>query len=63
MGEIVYRNGEVVYHSGEKFSVGGKLRIIPNHACTVVNLHDQAWLVDGDKVIEKINIEARGKLT
>jgi D-serine deaminase-like pyridoxal phosphate-dependent protein len=41
---------------------GDLVQILPNHACVVVNLVDQAWLVDGE-AIEPLPIAARGRLT
>ncbi len=52
----------IVKHNGESFHFGERLRIIPNHSCTTVNMFDTAFLVDGNKVIEEINISARGKM-
>jgi len=51
----------VIYHDCEKFEIGEKIRIIPNHACTVTNLYDKLYIVDNDKLIRSIDIEARGK--
>ncbi|MBM2813574.1 MAG: D-ser dehydrat protein [Ignavibacteria bacterium] len=45
------------------FKFGERVRIIPNHACTVCNLFDYAFLVDGQEVLEIFQIEARGKVT
>ncbi|RME26977.1 MAG: hypothetical protein D6800_05680, partial [Candidatus Zixiibacteriota bacterium] len=42
--------------------IGQRVRIVPNHACAVVNGFDEAWLVDGDEVIERLSIDARGKM-
>ena len=42
---------------------GDLVRIIPNHACTVSNLVDSAWIVDGTEVIEPLQISARGRIT
>ncbi len=53
----------IISHKNEKFKIGEKIRLIPNHACPVVNLFDFAYLVEGQKVLEKIPIEARGMLT
>jgi len=53
----------IVDFDREKFLPGEKVRIIPNHACPVVNLFDFAYLVDGRKVIALIPIEARGMVT
>ena len=45
------------YTGSEK--VGEKLRLIPAHCCSTVNLHDKIYLVDGDKVIDRIPVTAR----
>jgi D-serine deaminase-like pyridoxal phosphate-dependent protein len=42
---------------------GDLVRIIPNHSCVVSNLVDAAWLVDGDEVLERLEISARGRIT
>jgi D-serine deaminase-like pyridoxal phosphate-dependent protein len=44
------------------FAVGDKVRVIPNHICVAVNLHDYAYGVRGDRVEEVWNVEGRGKL-
>ena len=41
---------------------GDLVRILPNHACVVSNLVDQAWLVEGGQV-EPLPIVARGRIT
>jgi D-serine deaminase-like pyridoxal phosphate-dependent protein len=54
----------VLQEAGAKpnFVIGQKLRIIPNHACIVSNLHDVAYAVRGDEVVAEWRIAARGKL-
>ncbi|MCX7737204.1 MAG: alanine racemase [Candidatus Kapabacteria bacterium] len=52
-----------IYHNGEQFSIGEKIRIIPNHACAVCNLFDYAYLIEDNKVKDIIEISARGKMT
>jgi D-serine deaminase-like pyridoxal phosphate-dependent protein len=42
---------------------GDLVRVVPNHSCVVSNLVDAAWLVDGDEVLERIDISARGRIT
>ena len=44
----------------ESPAVGEKLRLIPAHCCSTVNLHDKIYLVDGDTVIDRLPITARG---
>jgi D-serine deaminase-like pyridoxal phosphate-dependent protein len=42
---------------------GDRVRVLPNHACTVANMVDQAQLIEGDRVIETLSVDARGKIT
>lgn len=44
----------------EETRVGQKLRMIPAHCCSTVNLHDKLYLVDGDRVVDRLLITARG---
>jgi D-serine deaminase-like pyridoxal phosphate-dependent protein len=44
------------------FAVGEKIRIIPNHICVAVNLHEHVYGVRNGKVEDCWNVEARGKL-
>jgi D-serine deaminase-like pyridoxal phosphate-dependent protein len=43
-------------------NIGDKVRVIPNHACTVMNLHDRFNATRGDEVIGSFDIAARGKI-
>ncbi len=45
-----------------KFQVGERVRIIPNHICVAMNLHERVYGVRGDEVLETWPVEARGKL-
>jgi D-serine deaminase-like pyridoxal phosphate-dependent protein len=53
----------VIENVTKRFTVGQKIRIIPNHVCVVMNLFDFAYLVDGRRFIKKYDIPARGKMT
>lgn len=44
------------------FEVGDRIRVIPNHACTTVNLHDVAYLYQQGQVIQTLPIQGRGKV-
>jgi D-serine deaminase-like pyridoxal phosphate-dependent protein len=46
----------------QDFEIGQKLRIIPNHICTAVNLHECVYGIRGGVVEEVWRVEARGKL-
>lgn len=42
--------------------VGDRLEIIPNHACTVINLFDEINLIRNDEVAEVWKIKGRGRV-
>ncbi len=42
--------------------VGDVVRVIPNHVCVVVNMVDRLIAVRGERVVEVLDVAARGKL-
>ncbi|MBI1353205.1 MAG: D-TA family PLP-dependent enzyme [Acidobacteria bacterium] len=42
--------------------IGDRLRIIPNHICVTVNLHEKMYGIRGDAVEQVFTVAARGKL-
>jgi len=48
---------------GETFRVGERVRILPNHACVVANLHDRLLGMRGDAVETELVVAARGRIT
>ncbi len=49
-------------HAEAEFRVGDRVRVIPNHICVAVNLHEKVYGVRGDLVEEVWPVDARGKL-
>ena len=47
---------------GTPLKPGDRVRVLPNHACVVSNLVDEAWLVDGLDVVSALPIAARGRV-
>jgi D-serine deaminase-like pyridoxal phosphate-dependent protein len=43
--------------------IGERVRVIPNHACVVSNLHDTVHLVRGEEVVATEPVTSRGRLT
>lgn len=43
--------------------LGERVTLIPNHVCPCVNLQDSVWLREPDGRLEKLTIDARGKLS
>jgi len=48
-------------HSARKPETGERVRIIPNHACVVTNLHDQVYLHRDGAILAALPIYLRGK--
>ena len=48
--------------SEREFKTGEKLRIVPNHICVAVNLHETVYGVRGGEVERSWKVEGRGKL-
>lgn len=40
--------------------VGDRVRVVPNHACVVVNTQDELVVIDGEEVVERLTVDARG---
>ncbi len=49
-----------IHNYTEKVKVGEKMLLIPAHCCSTVNLYDKIYLIDGDKVVDRIPITAKG---
>ena len=69
MPAIVENEAELIVASEEHFqlhklkkplSVGEKVKLIPGHCCSTVNLYDKIYLVDGDQVVDRIIITSKG---
>jgi len=55
-GHLNLRAAERTYNPGDR------LRIIPNHVCTAINMHERVFGVRGNQVEEVWEVAARGKL-
>jgi D-serine deaminase-like pyridoxal phosphate-dependent protein len=51
-----------VTRCGRKFAIGERLRIIPNHICVAVNLHERVYGTRSGEVEEVWEVAGRGKL-
>jgi D-serine deaminase-like pyridoxal phosphate-dependent protein len=47
---------------GHRRKVGDRVRILPNHICVAVNLHERIYGVRGEEVVESWTVDGRGKL-
>jgi D-serine deaminase-like pyridoxal phosphate-dependent protein len=55
-------HGVVAIVEGESFRVGERVRVLPNHACVVANLHDRLVGTSGDRVEALLHVAARGRV-
>jgi len=55
-------NGKCVNIPSYTVKVGDKIEIIPNHICPVVNLHETAYIIENDQVVDELPVDCRGKL-
>ena len=56
-------HGVVDVVPGESFRVGERVRLLPNHACVVSNLHDRVFAVRGARVEAEWAVAARGRVS
>ena len=55
-------HGWVQVRGGATWAVGDRVRVVPNHACVVVNTQDRLYLVDDDEVLREWTVDARGQV-
>ncbi len=55
-------HGWVTVPGASTMDVGNTARVVPNHACVVVNNMDRLYLVDGKDVVDTLTVDARGRV-
>ena len=56
-------HGHVRFAEGEKPPAWGeRVRVIPAHVCTTVNLHNCMFAVQNDKVVDQWQVASRGRV-
>jgi D-serine deaminase-like pyridoxal phosphate-dependent protein len=63
--ELVLENlseehGHLAFNRALPVKVGDMVRIVPNHICPCINLHDCVFVVSGDEVVDQWRVPARG---
>jgi len=46
-----------------RLKIGDRVRVLPNHSCVVTNLMDELVLADGETVVGRIKVAARGRIS
>ena len=55
-------HGVIAVEPGDSFRVGERVRILPNHACVVANLHDRLLGLRAGVVATELTVAARGRV-
>ncbi|WP_078382165.1 D-TA family PLP-dependent enzyme [Sutcliffiella halmapala] len=55
-------HGVVVFKEKPNLKLNDKVRIIPNHACTVANQFEKYTVCEQERVVDSWKVDARGKL-
>ena len=50
-----------VSRTGWKPAVGDRVRVVPNHVCVSVHLHEAVYAIRGDRVLDRWPVTARGR--
>jgi D-serine deaminase-like pyridoxal phosphate-dependent protein len=62
LSKLSEEHGVLAVEAGERFRVGERVRVLPNHACVVSNLHDRVLAVRAGVVEEEWTVAARGRV-
>ena len=62
LSRLSEEHGVVDVAASDSFRVGQRVRVLPNHACVVSNLHDFVVAVRGDRVEGRFPVAARGRV-
>lgn len=56
-------HGVITFSSKPDIKLNDKLLIVPNHACTVANMFDEYIVIEGEDVVNRWRVDARGMRT
>jgi D-serine deaminase-like pyridoxal phosphate-dependent protein len=63
LDDLSEEHGHLKIEQRSAVKVGDRLRVVPNHICPCINLHDTAYIVSGEQVIDRWTIAGRGKVS
>jgi D-serine deaminase-like pyridoxal phosphate-dependent protein len=61
--DLSEEHGHLILPDNSPVRMGDRLRIVPNHVCPCINLHDRVFLASGEQVVDQWEVAARGKTT
>lgn len=60
--DLSEEHGHIRLAPDARISLGDRLKVIPNHVCTCINLHDRVFVVSGERVVDQWEVAARGRV-
>lgn len=60
--ELSEEHGHLTIPGNSTIKIGDRLKVIPNHVCTCINLHDRVFVVEEEHVVDEWKVAARGKV-
>jgi len=60
--ELSEERGHLSLPSDSRVRIGARLRVIPNHVCPCINLHDRVYTTEGENVVGEWRVAALGKV-
>jgi D-serine deaminase-like pyridoxal phosphate-dependent protein len=60
LDDLSEEHGHLRVPDGSRLQIGDRLRVIPNHVCPCINLHDRVFVVSGEQVVDTWKVAARG---
>ena len=61
--DLSEEHGHLIIPDNSPIKIGDQLRIIPNHVCPCIDLHDRVFVVSGEQVMDQWKVVARGMVT
>jgi D-serine deaminase-like pyridoxal phosphate-dependent protein len=61
--DLSEEHGHLAVPNNSPIGMGDRLRIIPNHVCPCINLHDRVFVASGEQAIDQWKVAARGRVT
>lgn len=62
VARVSEEHGVLGLRGDEDLAVGDRVVILPNHICAAVNLHDDVLVFDGERLVDRWRVAARGAL-
>jgi D-serine deaminase-like pyridoxal phosphate-dependent protein len=60
--ELSEEHGHLSVPGDSRIGIGDRLRVIPNHVCPCINLHDRVYVTEEEHVVDEWQVAARGKV-